>query len=191
MTEAISVDAQKFRSRKNAPIAGVISAPRATLESLGAVPQTQAHASLPTQMNEVTAGVVQEMRERARERKEQAEKDQAAALVGIARASAALAQKKWLYNSNTENISEFPETFLIVDDGYFEYTPSANFPFTDEEKDVHLEFCRSRVNTKPIDGVANAKRIRNNTDQVIAQTQYMPPQPQSVERSALSIETVV
>lgn len=140
------------------------------------------------QIDAVSADVIQEMRIRARDR---ALAEQAEAKDSTAKFAAQLAPKKWLYNSNIENISEFHESYLIVDDGYFEYTPPANFPFSDDDKDTHLEFCRSRVNTKPIDGVANAKRIRTASEELIAQTQFMPPQPSAARDDALTIETVV
>jgi hypothetical protein len=144
-----------------------------------------ASAPAPAQIDEVSADVLQEMRVRARDRKAQA------AQAAAQSAAAATPLQRWLYNSNTDNISEFPEGFLIVEDGYFEYTPPANFRFRDEDKDVHLEFCRSRVNTKPIDGMANAKLIRNHSERVIAQLQYLPPQPQSMNNGALSVETSI
>lgn len=129
--------------------------------------------------------LVEEMRARARARVDQQ------ALAQAQQVTKEALKKRWLYNSNTENISEFPEMYLIIEDGYFEYTPSDSFPFTDEEKDVHLEFCRSRVNTKPIDGLANAKLIRDSAEKTFKQIQYLPPQPQSMPNEPLTIEAVV
>lgn len=136
----------------------------------------------------VSDELIAEMKARA---KKAAQEREAAAKAEAEKFAANISPKKWLYNSNIENISEFHEDFLVLDDGFFEYTPPSNFPFSDDDKETHLEFCRARVNTKPIDGVANAKRVRTAAEQLISQTEYMPPQPTQARDDALMVVTEV
>lgn len=61
----------------------------------------------------------------------------------------------WLFNSNISNLSEMPEGYIVVDDGFFEYRPHEQI--TDENFEEHIEYAKSRINTKPIDGEKNAR----------------------------------
>lgn len=63
----------------------------------------------------------------------------------------------WLFNDNIGNLSEMPDGYTVVDDGFFEYRPHE--PITDDNFDLHIEYAKSRINTKPIDGEKNAKAI--------------------------------
>lgn len=185
-----------FRTRRTPAEMAVARAAQAAPAQLGKVPSMtdidgpEAPAISAAPPKDVSADQVQLMRQRAQERKEKALQD-AAAQAAVVAAAGATKLQRWLYNSNTENISEFPEGYMVVEDGYFEYTPPANFPFTDEDKEVHLEFCRSRVNTKPVDGLGNAKLIRSNAERMLAQTTYMPPQPQTMNNGVLTVDTSI
>jgi hypothetical protein len=61
----------------------------------------------------------------------------------------------WLFNERTQNLSEMPDGYTVVEDGFFEYMPHEEI--TDDNFDLHIEYARSRINTKPIDGEKNAR----------------------------------
>jgi hypothetical protein len=90
---------------------------------------------------------------KARVEKSSAEKAEAAAK------QAAEAPAKgfgiWLFNERSQNLSEMPDGYTVVDDGFFEYMPHEEI--TDNNFDLHIEYARSRINTKPIDGEKNAR----------------------------------